>query len=162
MFNLNVQGLTPEKEKAIVALMNEASVAKAAQACGIAESTLYRWLDEPAFRDEYRKRRQQAFNQASALAQRYAVMGVHTMVKIMTDPTTPPFVRLQAAKSICDFARGASSGDSLQERVMKLEYAHDCFEQHGKPVWREADLPRPKNVSTTKPISNGDEPQKPA
>jgi hypothetical protein len=51
------------REKAICALMGNPSVASAAAACGLGESTLRRWLKQPAFVAAYRAARQAALEQ---------------------------------------------------------------------------------------------------
>ena len=71
--------LTVKQEGAIVALLNEQSVARAATAARVGERTLYRWLREPAFSRAYRQARRDAFGQAIALTQRYAPLAVNTL-----------------------------------------------------------------------------------
>ena len=46
--------LSLDQQKAIIALLREPTVAKAAEAVGIDESTLYRWMKEPGFGKEFR------------------------------------------------------------------------------------------------------------
>src|SRR5687768_1104504 len=51
--------LSRTQERAILALLQEPTVAAAAEACGVGEATLARWLRLPAFQAEYRAARRQ-------------------------------------------------------------------------------------------------------
>ena len=53
--------ITARQEKAITALLNEPTIAKAAEASGVGERTLYRWLAEPAFSRVFRRTHREAF-----------------------------------------------------------------------------------------------------
>ena len=53
----STDGLTPKQEQAIVALLNEPTVTRAARALGVNDRTLYRWLDDPTFSGAYRRAR---------------------------------------------------------------------------------------------------------
>jgi hypothetical protein len=56
--------LSRNKEKAISALLNHATIQEAALATEVGESTLRRWLKEPDFLAEYRAARRQVFQHA--------------------------------------------------------------------------------------------------
>ncbi|HRQ73999.1 MAG TPA: hypothetical protein PLU35_13315 [Phycisphaerales bacterium] len=85
-----VVDITARQEKAIAALINETTVARAARTSGIGLRTLHRWLvHDPAFRAAYRSARREAFGQAVALTQRYAPLAVTTLAQILSDPTAP-------------------------------------------------------------------------
>src|SRR5690606_12384514 len=116
-----VDKLTPSQEKAIIALLAEPSLARAAAACGIGERTLYRWLREPAFRSAYRQARREAFSHAIALTQRYAPLAVQTLGKVMADDSAPHTARVQAATSLLRFGRDGVELEDLQERLEALE-----------------------------------------
>jgi hypothetical protein len=114
-------GLTHKQEAAIIALLNEPTVSKAAVACGLNDRTIYRWLDESAFSKAYRKARREAFAQAIAATQRYAPVAVQTLAKIMTDPTLSASARVSAATSLLKFSRESIELDDLATRVDDLE-----------------------------------------
>ena len=63
-------GLAAPQERAIIALLNEQTVGRAAAAAEVGQRTLYRWLKEPTFSRAYREARRDAFGQAIALTQR--------------------------------------------------------------------------------------------
>ena len=123
-----VDGLTPKQETAIVALLNEPTIARAARSIDLAERTLYRWMDDPAFRAAYRKARREAFAQAIALTQRYAPAAVHALAKIMSDETATHASRVSAATSLLRFSRESIELDDLAERLEALERQADAGE----------------------------------
>jgi hypothetical protein len=118
-----IDGLTPEQEQAVVALLNEQSITKAAQACGTPERTLYSWLDMPPFMKAYRKARRESFSQAVALTQRYAPVAVNALAKVMTDPQSPPAAKVSAASNLLRFGREGIELDDLAARIESLEAA---------------------------------------
>jgi hypothetical protein len=119
--------LNPRQEKAIVALLAEHTVEKAAKAAGVGERTLYRWLDDPVFSSVYRKWRREAFGQAIALTQRYAPLAVNTLAKVMSDPSAPSSAKVSAATTLLRFAREGVELDDLAARVEALEQARELI-----------------------------------
>ena len=114
-------GLTHKQEAAIIALLNEPTVTKAAVACGINDRTIYRWLDEPAFSRAYRKARRENFAQAIAASQRYAPLAVQTLAKFMADATLSVSARVTAATALLKFSCESIELDDLATRVDDLE-----------------------------------------
>jgi hypothetical protein len=131
----STDGLTPKQEQAIVALLNEPTVTRAAKSLGVNDRTLYRWMDEPAFSRAYRKARREAFGQAIALTQRYAPAAVHTLATIMSDEKAPHTARVNAATAILRFTRESIELDDLAARVEALEREAD--DEQPRP-WRAA------------------------
>ncbi|GMV70184.1 MAG: hypothetical protein DYG93_07740 [Leptolyngbya sp. PLA2] len=116
--------VTARQEKAIAALINETTVARAARTSGIGLRTLHRWLvHDPAFRAAYRSARREAFGQAVALTQRYAPLAVTTLAQILSDPSAPHTARVSAAAAILRFGRDGIELDDLADRVEALERA---------------------------------------
>ncbi len=115
--------LTVKQEGAIVALLNEQSVARAATAARVGERTLYRWLREPEFSRAYRQARRDAFGQAIALTQRYAPLAVNTLAQVMMDDQAPSSSKVAAATTILRFGREGIELDDLGARVEALEQA---------------------------------------
>ena len=125
MSGRRVGGLTPKQESAIVALLNEPTIARAASSINMAERTLYRWLDDPAFSGAYRRARREAFAQAIALTQRYAPAAVHALAKIMSDETATHASRVSAASALLRFSRESLELDDLAARLEALERQAD-------------------------------------
>jgi hypothetical protein len=115
------EGLDARQEAAVVALVNQPSVAKAAEACGVPERTLYRWLAEPAFSKAYRRARRLAFSHAIALSQRLAVLAVNVLGKVANDAGAPHAARVSASSAILKFSRESIELDDLAGRIETLE-----------------------------------------
>ena len=114
-------GLTPKQDQAIIALLNEPTIAKAATALGVSERTLHRWLEDETFHRAFRKARREAFAQAIAVTQRYTPMAVHTLAKVMTDTSVQASARVSAATNLLRFGREALELDDLAARIEALE-----------------------------------------
>src|SRR5512134_198746 len=98
-------GLSAPQERAIIALLNEPTIQKAAEAAGVGERTLHRWLDDPAFSKVYRRTRREAFSHAIALTNRYAPHAVNTLVKVMSDTAASHNARVSAATALLKLGR---------------------------------------------------------
>jgi hypothetical protein len=115
--------LPPDKEKAILALLREPTVQKAAEAVDIDESTLYRWLRDTTFATAYRDARREAFRHAIALTQKYAPHAVQALMKILASATSSDSAKVSAATAMLKFSREAIELDDLAARVEELERA---------------------------------------
>ncbi|HLP84860.1 MAG TPA: hypothetical protein VK157_10975 [Phycisphaerales bacterium] len=114
-------GLTPKQEAAILALMSEATVTRAAETVGVDARSIYRWLEDPTFAAAFRRTRREAFAQAMATTQKYAGLAVHSLAKVMSDANANPQARVAAATALLKFSREALEIDSLVERIEQLE-----------------------------------------
>lgn len=117
-----LHGLEPRQEQAIVALLNQPTVAQAAASCAVSERTLHRWLADPAFVKAYRTARREAFSHAVSMAQRYTPLAVQTLAKTMTDTSSPHSSRVSAASNLLKFGRESIELDDLVGRVESLEH----------------------------------------
>ena len=114
-------GLTTKQERAIIALLSEPTIAKAADAAQVAQRTLNRWLELPAFNAGYMRARRAAFSQAIALTQRYAPLAVNTLAQMMADKGTSTSARVAAAVAVLRFGREGIELEDLEARVAALE-----------------------------------------
>jgi hypothetical protein len=125
--------LTPKQEQAVVALMTQQTVVQAAESVGVNKTTLYRWLDEPAFVEAYRKARRETFSHAIAMTQRYAGLAVNTLAKVMMDERSSASAKVQAATSLLRFGREGLELEDLAARIESLECA--AREKADPPPW---------------------------
>ena len=121
MPNRNDDQLSPKQERAIVALLREPTLPKAAEAVGVHEKTVYHWLADPHFSSVYRRTRREAFGQAIALTQKYAPMAVQTLAQLMLNTSVPAHARVTAAATLLRFGREGIELDDLAARVEALE-----------------------------------------
>ena len=106
------RALTPVQERAIIALLNEQTISRAAGVAEVGQRTLYRWLRQPEFSRAYREARREAFGQAIALTQRYAPVAVNTLVQVMMDDSAPSSSKVAAATTLLRFGREPPLGPS--------------------------------------------------
>lgn len=116
-------GLTSKQDAAVVALLHEPTIGRAAAVAGVGERTLQRWLTEPVFKAAVLSARREAFSQAIGLTQKYAPVAVATLVKVMQDQTVPPGAKVTAAAMLLRFGREGIELDDLAERIDALERA---------------------------------------
>ena len=112
---------TRKKEKAIAALLTTDTVEQAASVAGIAESTLYRWLKEPVFLEQYRKARKAAVDQAISMLQERANKAARALVDIAEDQEMPPSTRVAAAREILQTSIRGIERDDFERRLEELE-----------------------------------------
>jgi hypothetical protein len=115
--------LTRKQERALLALLREPTIAKAAGVCDTSERTMHRWLNDELFSRVYRKARREAFGQAIGLTQHYAPLAVNTLATLMADKSTPAHARVTAATTLLKFGREGIELDDLAARVEALEEA---------------------------------------
>lgn len=113
--------LPKKKHEAVIALLEHRTVKEAAQAVGIGEATLFRWLQVPEFQDAYRGGKRQIVNHAISRLQQATAEAVETLREIMKDNDKPPSPRVTAAKTILDMAVKAVEIEDIQSRLEVLE-----------------------------------------
>ena len=123
--------LRPRETRVVAALLTERTLAGAAQAAGVGEKTIRRWLKRPDFASALRDAQAEAVG--DALGRLRAVTGeaVQTLRDLAVSANSES-VRLGAARSILDFALRATELDDLAERIQLLEQA--AVEGQGRPL----------------------------
>jgi transposase-like protein len=114
-------GLTAKQQAAIVALLGQPTLKEAAQAAGINETTLWRWLQQPEFQTAYREARREAVRHAIVRLQQHASKAVDTLHDVMVDGGAAPQVRVSAARSILEYSMKAVEIEDLAARLEALE-----------------------------------------
>lgn len=112
------------RERAILALLEQSSVERAAQAAGIHPSTLWRWLKQPEFEQALRQAHQQAYSRAIGRLRQGASAAVGTVFRIMTAPGSSDNNRLGAAKYVINKSGNTAELEALedlQQRVTAME-----------------------------------------
>jgi len=113
--------LSRNQERVIAALLNHTSVAKAVDAAGIGEVTIYRWLKNDGFNSAYRDARRQVVQQGIVKIQKSIAAAVDTLTAIMEDNEAPASSRVSAAKTIIEIGIRATEMEQLEERIEDLE-----------------------------------------
>jgi hypothetical protein len=113
--------LTPIQERAIVALLANSTIKRAAKSIGVDETTLWRWLQDKDFHAAYRTARRESVSQAMARLQQASSEAVNTLREIVKDKGQPAPARVSAAKAILEFSIKAVEIEDLAQRVEELE-----------------------------------------
>jgi len=116
-------GLNHQQSHAVMALMSEASIDRAASRAGVSTRTLHRWMTQVDFQRAYRLARRQAFQQATTIVVKYAPVAVSTLVRILSDRDAPPHAQVTAAGLLLRFGRESIQLDDVMARVDALEAA---------------------------------------
>ena len=109
------------KDRAILALLQNASVPKAAEAVGIHPSTLWRWLKEPEFQRKLLEAQSAAFSQSMRCLQQAAPAAASALVRTLRDPETPAHTRVRAAESVLKVCQETLQHAVLVQRVAEIE-----------------------------------------
>ena len=98
------------------------SLAQAARDTGVAERTLRRWLEDPSFREELDRLRQESYD----LARQQAQAAMPMCLSILADAaleSPDPALRLRAARYLLSYGLKFVEADNLRERLNAVEDA---------------------------------------
>jgi DNA-binding MurR/RpiR family transcriptional regulator len=123
-----------KEEAAITGLLTEPTIEAAAVKAGVSESTLVRWLQEPAFKAEYRAARRSVVESAVGRLQQAASQAVDALARNLSCGI--PAVEVGAAKAVLDQAIKAVELIDLAERVESLEQASELAVEREKGTRR--------------------------
>jgi hypothetical protein len=113
--------LSRNQERAISALLVHPTMAKAAAAAGVGEVTLWRWLQIPEFKEQYRLARREAVSQAVGHLQGACSIAVLALTDISQDVNCPASARVSAARTVLELALKGVELEDLAVRVEELE-----------------------------------------
>ncbi len=115
--------LTAKEEKALAALLEQPTVRDAAQAAGISEATLWRYLRDAGFAARYALARQEVTKHLICVLQHNSTKAAAVLLEVAEDQDAPAGARVSAARAIIEGAlRGAELHD-LMTRIDALEMA---------------------------------------
>jgi len=104
----------------LLALACGASAEQAARQTGLSESTVYRRLRDPAFRQELQAVRDDMVRRSAGMLTAAAGEAVKTLVALMA-PAVPAPTRLGAARAVLEIGIKVREVSELAERVAALE-----------------------------------------
>ena len=108
--------MTPNKERALQALLTQPNKKMAAQAAGITPRTLTMYLSDPEFQTEYRKAFGQLVQDATRQAQQSLSPALSALRSIVEDDNENSSARIAAARSLLEYGlRLTEFSDILQE-----------------------------------------------
>ncbi len=115
--------ITPRQEQAIVALLTRPTIEQAAEEVGVNESTVRRWLKEPAFEEAYREERRRVLERAVGVLQKASVGAVGALMRNLKCGL--PSVEVRAARTILEMALKGQEIYDHDERLRRLEEADE-------------------------------------
>ena len=113
--------LARKQEQAIAALLVHRTVEEAANAVGVSAKTLFRWQQQPEFREAYRQARRDAYSQCTARLQHASSAAVSTLLKVLVDPNARDASKVRAADCVLSRASKAIELEEIEARLVELE-----------------------------------------
>ena len=119
--------LSLRQHSALPVVALSTSLTQAAQAAGVGRSTLNRWMNDPAFRSEIVRVRQEAADLARQEMQGMMLRAASVINNAMDD--TDPRIRLRAARYALSFANSLTQihqlNSELDELLGSLDYRQE-------------------------------------
>ncbi|MFN2513842.1 MAG: transposase family protein [Pyrinomonadaceae bacterium] len=119
--------LDRKTEAAIVALLAHPTMAEAAKAAGVSETTLWRWLQRDDFRKKYREAQDKVFDDALGSLQGASTEAVSCLRRNLSCGN--PSAEVHAARTILDYTLKARELFNLKNRIALLEAALKAREE---------------------------------
>ncbi|MBD5162911.1 MAG: hypothetical protein HDT14_13050 [Oscillibacter sp.] len=115
--------MTPKKQKALLALLENPTKEKAAAAAGITSKTLRSYLADPEFQAEYRKAFAGLVEDATRQAQQAISPALSTLREVVEDSGGGPQFRISAARSILEYSLKLTEQNDILSKLQELEKA---------------------------------------
>lgn len=113
--------LNKNHRRAIAALIEHATVQDAAEACGLSPTTIYRYLQDLAFRAELSQHEGEAIDAATRRLLGLVDSAVETLRQVLQDKEAGYSHRLRAAQTVLDQLMKLRELRNIEERITKLE-----------------------------------------
>ncbi|GEK60318.1 hypothetical protein CHL76_16470 [Marinococcus halophilus] len=110
-----------KRDQAILALLSEPTLRQASEKVGVSESTLWRWLQEDDFREQYHQAKQEAVSQATSRLRQSMTSAVDALEEMASNPKTPAMARASASRTLLEFGFKAHETEEMQRRLEQIE-----------------------------------------
>ena len=111
-------GLSHRQQSILPTVALSPSVSEAARTAGVSESTLYRWMEDPAFREELDRMRQEAAHLARSQIMGLLPRAVEVLAELLNHPDAA--LRLRAARDILSIAHRSVELQKLQSDIRQM------------------------------------------
>lgn len=115
--------MTPKKQKALLALLENPTKEKAAAAAGITSKTLRAYLADPEFQAEYKKAFAGLVEDATRQAQQAIAPALSTLRDVVEDGGENAQARISAARSILEYSLKLTEQNDILSKLQELEAA---------------------------------------
>jgi hypothetical protein len=119
-----------KEDIAILSLLTEPTIKKAAEKADIGETTLWRWMQKDDFKEKYNQAKREAVGHATTRLRQSMTIAIDALVDMAQNQKTPAVARASACRTLIEFGFKAHEMEDLQERVEALE--ESLKEQDGK------------------------------
>lgn len=92
-----------KKKIILTALLSNPTVREASASTGLSESTIYGWLRNPEFKEEYTRCKHELMEDTLSCLQIKMQQAAGTIFEIMQNKETPPQIRLTAARTVFEY-----------------------------------------------------------
>lgn len=117
--------MTLKKKKAIAALLKYPTKKEAAQAIGITTRALQNYFEDAEFVQAYKQAFGNMVEDATRQAQQSMQPALDTLKEIVKDKEEAAGARIQASRTILDYALRLTEQFEILERLEKLEREHN-------------------------------------
>ena len=124
---INLAALSPRQQAALPIVACSPTIVQAARAAGVGESTLRRWLANPAFSACLAELRSQSANVARQKLLELTPLCVSVLADAMCHPD--PAIRLRAANYALSFNLRAAELETVRSNLNNLENAINLLQQ---------------------------------
>lgn len=121
--NGNSLEITGMQRKAIAALLSSRSVPEAAEAAGLGQRTIYRYMTDPAFRLALADAEGQAIDNATRRLLTMQDLAIDTIADVLKDPESSAGVRVRAAGQVLEYLLKLRELRNIEHRLTALEAA---------------------------------------
>jgi hypothetical protein len=109
------------REKAVISLLTEPTIEKAATVTGIGLRTLQRWLTDATFQEALRKAKSDALSDATGKLRMAAGRAVMVLDHIANNRRATYAARVSAARAIIEMGLEAHTLEEIDARILALE-----------------------------------------
>lgn len=109
------------REKILAALLACSTKKEAATVAGVGVRTIYEYLRDPDFAAEYAEAKRNLIRDASDKIKRSLGPAIDALHTIATDPKAGKTARVQAARTLIEYAIELDKHTSIEDRIAALE-----------------------------------------
>lgn len=113
--------LSQRKQRALIALLEQPNKAAAASAAGISPRALRTYLSDPDFAAEYQRLQSEQIADAAQRGRQSMTGAMDALRAIMDDESQNGQTRVQAARSVLEFAMRLDERENVLKRLDALE-----------------------------------------
>lgn len=110
-----------DHEKAMAALLSSDTQTEAAKKAGITERTLRNYLADPAFREEYQRRKRQLVSDATRQIQSSYKSAIKALREIVESDRASEGGKISAARALLEYGQKFTETNEIMVAVEELE-----------------------------------------